>query len=95
MLVTDFAAPGTFVLRRLTDARVRQYWDPHHLVAAQIARDARPPQPVQNCCERSGTLWDLAAVYRRGAVWTERMPPATVFDGPVLDVTDQISRSIR
>jgi hypothetical protein len=95
MLATDFAAPATFVLRRLADARVQQYWDPNHLLATQMARDARPPQPVQNCCERSGNLWDLAAVYPRGAVWAERLPTATVFDGPVVDVTDQITTAIR
>jgi hypothetical protein len=36
-------------------------------------------QPVQDCCVRSGILWDLAAVYAPGSIWSERMPPATVF----------------
>jgi hypothetical protein len=95
MLTTDLAAPVTFVLRRLADVRVRQYWDPNHFVADQMARDARAPQPVQDCCQRGGHLWDLAAVYPRGALWSDRMPTAVVFNGPVVDVTTAIAAAIR
>jgi len=90
MLPTDWAAPASSVLRRLSDRRVQQYWDPNHLLATQMKKDARGPQPVQDCCIRSGILWDLAAVYPPGSMWSDRMPPATVFNGPVVDVTDAI-----
>ena len=90
MLPTDWAAPASSVLRRLADGRVQQYWDPHHLLATQMKKDARSPQPEQDCCTRSGILWDLAAVYSPGAVWSDRMPTATLFNGPVVDVTDGI-----
>ena len=94
MLPTDWAAPASSALRRLSDGRVQQYWDPDRLLAAQMKKDAREPQPVQDCCLRSGILWDLAAVYPPGSVWSDRMPPATVFDGPVVDVTDAIEGAI-
>ena len=55
-----------------------------------MKKDARAPQPAQDCCIRSGILWDLAAVYPPGSTWSDRMPPATVFNGPVVDVTDAI-----
>ena len=90
MLPTDWAAPASSVLRRLSDGRVQQYWDPNHLLATQMKKDARSPQPEQDCCTRSGILWDLAAVYPPGAVWSDRMPTATLFNGPVVDVTDGI-----
>ena len=90
MLPTDWAAPASSVLRRLSDRRVQQYWDPNHLLATQMKKDARSPQPEQDCCTRSGILWDLAAVYPPGAVWSDRMPTATLFNGPVVDVTDGI-----
>jgi hypothetical protein len=64
---------------------VQQYWDPRHVIATQIKKDARPPQPEQDCCVRSGILWDLAAVYPAGALWSDRMPTATMFNGPVVD----------
>lgn len=94
MLPTDWSAPSRSVLGRLSDPRVRQYWDPNHLLAKQMARDARPPQPEQDCCVRSDILWDLAAVYPPGAVWSERMPPAVVFYGPVVDIVKEIEAAL-
>jgi hypothetical protein len=94
ILPTDFGAPTTSVLGRAPDRRVQQYWDPGHLLAKQMAADARPPQPKQECCVRSGHLWDMAAVYPRGARWEAQMPTATVFDGPVADVTEAIRAAL-
>jgi hypothetical protein len=94
MLPTDWSAPSSSVLRRLSDRRVQQYWDPNHVLATQMKTDARPPQPVQDCCVRSDILWDIAAVYPPGSVWSDRMPPAVVFNGPVLDVTDRIEETL-
>jgi hypothetical protein len=95
MLPTDWVAPASSVLRRLSDRRVQQYWDPNHLLATQMKKDARAPQPAQDCCIRSGILWDLAAVYERGSTWSDRMPTATVVNGPVVDVTDAIGGELR
>jgi hypothetical protein len=94
MLATDLAPPITAVLRRVSDRRAQQYWDPDHLVAKQLAADARPPQPEPDCCERNGVLWDLAAVYAKGARWDERMPPAILFNGSVVDAADAIATAV-
>ena len=94
MLPTDWSAPASSVLRRLSDRRVQQYWDPNHLLATQMKSDARAPQPVQDCCVRSDILWDLAAVYERGSTWSDQMPSATVFNGPVVDVIDAIEDAL-
>ena len=90
ILITDWSAPGPSALNRLTDPRVTQFWDPNHLVALRLAADARPPQPEPACCNRRGFLWDLAAVYPRQAVWDERLPSATLFNGPVVDYESPI-----
>jgi len=95
ILPTDLAPPITLVLRRMPDSRVRQYWDPDHLLAQRMAADARQPQPTQDCCIRSGLLWDLAAVYPAGLKWTDRLPTATVFNGPVVDVTEAIDAALK
>ena len=95
ILATDFGAPTTFVLRRAPDSRVQQYWDPGHLVAKQMAADAHPPQPEPECCVDSGKLWDLVAVYPKGPRWEQRIPPATVFNGPVVDVVDAMKAALR
>jgi hypothetical protein len=90
ILPTDTNAPDTPVLQRMADSRVQQYWDPDHLVAKQLAKDARPPQPVQECCVRDEFLWDLAAMYAPGVSWTDRVPPAILFNGPVVDVAEKL-----
>ena len=64
------------------------------MLAKQMAADARAPQPEQECCVQNGILWDLAAVYPKGARWEERMPTATVFNGPVVDITDALEAAI-
>jgi hypothetical protein len=94
MLPTDVAAPMSMVLRRLGDRRVRQFWDRQHLLAKRMAADAHSPQPAQRCCVRNGVLWDLAAVYRPGAVWREALPAAVFFDGPVVKVKTGIDAGL-
>ena len=94
ILPTDFGAPITAVLNRALDRRVQQYWDKDHVVATQMAADARAPQPEQECCLRSGVLWDLAAVYPRGTLWDQRLPTATVFNGPVVEITEAIEGAL-
>jgi hypothetical protein len=74
---------------------VRQFWDPDHVVSAQLKKDARPPQPVlQDCCEHRGYLWDMAAVYPAGSTWTDRLPPAMLFNGPVVDLGDSLREAL-
>lgn len=87
-------APTTGVLRRIADTRARHYWDEDHVLAKVMARDARPPQPKAECCTSDGILWDLIAIYPRGARWEATMPPAVVFDGPVDRVTDQMQAAL-
>ena len=94
MLITDRGAPGRWVLSTLDDPRVRQYWDPNRLIAARMTAEARPPQPVPDCCTRDEVFWDIAAVYPAGVTWTDRMPAATLFNGPVIDIAADIQSTI-
>jgi len=95
ILLTDVVAPISAVLRRMPDLRVQQFWDRGHAVSDRMKKDARPPQPQQDCCERRGYLWDLAAVYPAGALWTDRLPTATIFNGSVVDVADQLEAALQ
>ncbi len=85
ILPTDWSAPSRFTLDRLSDSRVRQFWDKEHVLAKLMA-DPLVGQPKPKCCNRNGILWDLIAVYPAGALWSERLPPAVVFNGPVVRV---------
>jgi hypothetical protein len=83
ILPTDWSAPSSFALDRLSDGRVRQFWDKEHSLA-QVMANSHNAQTKPKCCNRNGILWDLIAVYPTGAVWSDRLPPAVVFDGPVV-----------
>jgi hypothetical protein len=92
MLLTDISPPTTGTLARLSDRRVRQFYDPDHLLAKHLNADARPPQPVPDCCTQKGVFWDLMAIYPAGGSWTDRLPVATFFNGPVVDAIDGLER---
>lgn len=94
ILASDFMAPTTGALRRISDTRARHYWDEDHVLAKVMKRDARPPQPKEECCENDGVLWDLVAIYPPGARWEARMPPAMMFDGPVYRLTEKINAAL-
>ena len=95
ILATDWQSPAAGVLSRLKDARVRQYWDPQHLLAQRLAADAREPQPKQACCLRGNILWDMAALYPAGAQWKDSLPPAAFFNGPVFDRKGELEAHLR
>ena len=94
MLPSDVIAPTTRVLRRLSDPRATQFWDKNHVLARRMAKDARLPQPEPSCCDDDGVLWDLAAVYPKGARWDRSLPSARVFDGPVWRVAAKIESTV-
>jgi hypothetical protein len=84
ILPTDWSAPGTSVLDRLNDHRVRQYWDPGHLLAAVIKRAATTGQLHPDCCEHNGFFWDLTAAYAPGARWSDTLPEPVFLNGTVV-----------
>jgi hypothetical protein len=85
ILPTDWIPPTTGALGRLSDRRVKQFWDKDHTLAKAMA-GSRAGQSGPECCKRSGTLWDLIAVYPAGAEWGDTLPHADVFNGPVVRV---------
>lgn len=86
----DWQRPTTAALARLSDPRVSQFWDHDHRLANQIEKDAVASQGRPNCCEAKNILFDLAAVYPAAGKWSDRLPPPTVFDGPIVNVVLQI-----
>jgi hypothetical protein len=83
ILPTDLTAPSSGTLGRLSDPRIRQFWDKDHALAKLMAI-SHAAQTKPKCCTRSGILWDLIAVYPAGSLWSDRLPLAVVFDGPVV-----------
>lgn len=90
ILPTDYASPGTAVLARLSDPRVAQYWDKHHLLAETLGQtlESDKDHPRPNCCTRKGIQWDEVAVYDQNAAWDGQLPRAVFLNGPVVRAAD-------
>ncbi len=84
ILPTDWSAPGTSVLRRLNDRRVRQFWEPGHILAAAIKKAEVSGSLHPDCCEGKGFLWDLTAAYPPGARWGDTLPEPVLLNGTVV-----------
>lgn len=84
VLPTDFAAPSTATLARLSDLRVSQYWDKDHLVSHLLGER-----------DRKSVVWDYVAVYARGTLW-DQTPPQPVYSGtPVVRAIGGATGAIR
>ena len=80
VLATDWMAPPTATLRRVSDGRAQQYWDRGRLLSKSMGETGK-----------KSIVWDQVLVYGRGAIWREAAPPkATVRVGPVVDVVDEL-----
>jgi hypothetical protein len=96
ILATDWRAPGTRVLGRIPDRRARQFWDPKHLVAEELARIAKqkPDQPAPECCVRKGFHWDEVALYAPHARWSDA-PTPVYWNGPVYRIAPALEKTLQ
>ena len=69
VLATDLSAPSTIALRRIHDARVKQYWDRNRVLSHAMGEHDRP-----------SVVWDYIAVYKPEQIWTDA-PPQPEFKG--------------
>jgi hypothetical protein len=58
---------STSALARLSDRRVRQFWDPNHTLSAVLKKAEEAGKLHPDCCDRKGFLWDLTAAYAPNA----------------------------
>ena len=84
VLPSDLFAPSTSALKRISDARVSQYWDKARLVSHSMGET-----------DHDSIVWDFIAVYEPGRRW-EQSPPEPAYSGnPVVKVTDETRTAIR
>ena len=83
ILAADLRAPGRAVLARIPDPRARQFWDPQHFIAQEVARRAAATgKTAPDCCLDNGFLWDETLLYAPGTRWSAA-PAAAYWEGPV------------
>lgn len=81
VLSTDWGAPSTATLNRISDARVAQYWDKDRLVSKSMGEH-----------DKKSIVWDHVAVYAPGATWHQENP--LFADGPVIRVLQPAREAI-
>ena len=91
MLVTDWGRPSTGSLGRLSDPRVRQFWDGRRTVADALKASFPAREETIGCCVTNGVWWDLMAVFPPGAEWKDRFPEPLLLDGTVEEVADRFT----
>lgn len=84
MLPTDWSKPGSLVLKRLSDNRVRQFWDSDHSVASALNAADKTGEIHPHCCRRHDVLWDVIAGFPQGATWSAAPPLPAFFDGTMV-----------
>ena len=84
VLATDWMAPSTATLKRISDLRARQYWDHGRLLSKALGET-----------DRSSIVWDRVLVYQRGVSWTDASPPKPLSsEGPVKDVISEFTTAL-
>jgi hypothetical protein len=79
VLASDWMAPSTATLKRVSDGRARQYWDKGRLLSKAMGETGK-----------KSIVWDRVIVYNRGVTWSEAAPPKSALAvGPVVDVVDE------
>jgi hypothetical protein len=77
VLPTDWGAPSTATLKRISDPRAAQFWDAKRLISHSMGEH-----------NRRSVVWDYIAVYPRGERWTDRPPEPIYSGGPVVRVQE-------
>ncbi len=93
ILITDWRPPGSAALGRIPDGRVRQFWDPEHRVAEEVARIAnqQSTQLEPDCCMKKGLNWDEAILYAPHSYWKDAPTPA-FWNGPVFRIVSPLEK---
>jgi len=96
ILATDWRPPSGSTLARIPDRRARQFWDPKHLVAEELARMAKqkPGQLEPDCCVEKGFHWDEALLYVPHSQWKDGPTPA-FWNGPVYRIAPALEKTLK
>jgi hypothetical protein len=89
MLLIDWSKPGGMTQSLIHDPRAAQFWDKSHLVATELRQQLSSEQV---CCQHSGVIWDVVALYPKDVQWGASVP--VFFGGTVLNVADNVRRQL-
>lgn len=93
ILPTDWGPPRTSTLSRISDSRVRQFWDPKHLISAILKNRAEqmPSEPQPDPDERY--YWDQVMMFAPNVKWEHDSRPS-FWQGPVYRVISGLEKAL-
>ena len=84
VLPTDWSAPATAALMRISDPRAAQFWDKQRIVSHRMGEH-----------DKDSIVWDQIYVYAPGELW-DASPPHSIYDGrPVVEVIEPARSAIK
>jgi hypothetical protein len=98
VILTDWYAPGSGVLARVSDSRATQFWDRNLLLSDAIKQSLErwgSEHLTRVREEGRGVVWDIVALFPRGVRWEKDFPEPHFFGAPVVDVIEDFRRRIQ
>ncbi|MGH9534509.1 MAG: hypothetical protein ACRD2E_06595 [Terriglobales bacterium] len=94
ILPTDWEPPSRSDLGRISDPRVRQFWDPNHLISQSIRRRVARMHGSAAPNSSGGYYWDEVLVFAPHVRWRGSRSPA-VWAGPVFMAAPRLASALR
>jgi len=95
VILTDLGPPKDKVRRPLHDARVIEFWDPHLWASPRMMERAATMLRARGEEPWFGPddiAWDVIGLFPAGVVWEDPFPAPTWYEGPVVDVVEQVDQ---
>jgi hypothetical protein len=93
----DSIGPPDGTYKRISDRRVRQFWDRDKVLSQRMVRDILENPKLLPDSEQvfpGVVLWDIAAVYAPALRWDAAMPKPDYYGRPVAEVAGDLDRRL-
>ena len=98
VMSSDTGPPDEESRTRLSDSRVRQYWDERKQLAAlwqPVLKAETSPVLGKESLVTGQNLWDVVTVFPAGATWDAHPPAPLLKAAPVADHADALLARLR
>ena len=93
----DEIGPPRGTYARVTDRRVRQFWDRDRILSQRMVRDLMEnPKLLADTTKvtESTIIWDIAAVFPPRTRWDSSLPRPSYYGRPVAAVVIEMERAV-
>lgn len=96
VIASDTGPPSARTRRRLSDARVTQFWDEERLLSDALIRLARahPSEAPAEALQPDAIAWDAVVIVPPGASWDASFPRPDWWQAPVVAAEEELTRRL-